>query len=124
VCPTVLTEKAGAEISPEADTKKLFVAICSDKGLCGGVHGAVNKWIKAQILTLPEGTDYKLCLVGDKSTAVLSRSNAQDIIVTASAVGKKPTLFSESALIAQVRSALALCACCCPGHTHVSSYPV
>lgn len=97
-----MTEKAGVELSTETDNKHLYVAVCSDKGLCGGVHGAVNKWIKAKLLDVPAGTEVKLCLVGDKSTAVLSRSNADDIIVTASGVGKKPNTFMESSLIAQV----------------------
>jgi len=101
VASTVLTEKAGATIAPEEDTARLIIAVTSDKGLCGGVHSAVNKHIKAMIADLPSGTEYKLCLVGDKSTAVLSRSNKDDIIVTASAVGKKPALFAESALVAQ-----------------------
>jgi F-type H+-transporting ATPase subunit gamma len=102
---TIFTEKAGVEITPENDTNKLFVAICSDKGLCGGVHSAVNKHIKAALSELPAGTEAKLCLVGDKSTAVLSRSNPNDILVTAAAVGKKPPVFSESSLIAETVAA-------------------
>lgn len=98
---TVLTDKAGVEVDAESDNAKLFVAVCSDKGLCGGVHSAVNKHIKSAIAELPAGTDFKLCLIGDKSTAVLSRSNADAIAVTAAAVGKKPALFAEASLIAQ-----------------------
>lgn len=55
--PVVFTDKAGVVIEAEKDTAKLFVAVCSDKGLCGGVHSAVNKRVKALVAELPAGTE-------------------------------------------------------------------
>merc|ERR1719193_3089097 len=38
-------DKTGAE-GPEAVTKQLIIAISSDRGLCGGIHSGINKYIK------------------------------------------------------------------------------
>ena len=59
----VFTDKAGVVIDAEKDTAKLFVAVCSDKGLCGGVHSAVNKRVKALVSELPAGTECVLSTV-------------------------------------------------------------
>merc|ERR1711872_754694 len=37
-------DKTGAE-GPEAVTKQLIIAISSDRGLCGGIHWGINKYV-------------------------------------------------------------------------------
>lgn len=58
---------------PEESNNQLIVAVTSDKGLCGGVHSAVCKSIKALMNQKKPETEVKLLLVGDKANQMLTR---------------------------------------------------
>merc|ERR1719312_519556 len=62
------------EAAPEGG-KTLYVALTSDRGLCGGVHSSICKTIRNELLTKPEGglDNVGIICVGDKSRAQLSR---------------------------------------------------
>lgn len=60
----------------EPDASKpnhLFVAISSDKGLCGGIHSAIGKSIKAEMADKAPEANVKMVAVGDKARGILSR---------------------------------------------------
>ncbi len=62
--------KAGEE-NPKPGT--LIVAVTSDRGLCGGVHSAVAKKIRAIMKTDPNAQNIRIVCIGDKSKAMLAR---------------------------------------------------
>ena len=64
------------QLEPTVDESKpnhLIVAISSDKGLCGGVHSAIGKAIKAEMADKAADSNVKMVSVGDKARGILSR---------------------------------------------------
>jgi len=82
----------------EGEGKKTLYIICSsDKGLCGGVHSGLSRFMRR---TLAKGGAADLVLIGEKSRAQLSRSNPQDIVLTFAGVGKDVPTFADASAIA------------------------
>lgn len=82
----------------EADGKKtLIIVASSDKGLCGGIHSGLSKRVRKLLIEKP---DADLVILGEKCKAQLSRSNAKNIVMNFSAVGKNIPTFAESQAIA------------------------
>merc|ERR1712121_425400 len=70
-------EKAEVK-APEGKTKRLIVALSSDRGLCGGIHSNICKYIKAQ---LADGAqDVAIICVGDKARSILQRQFGSKIL--------------------------------------------
>jgi F-type H+-transporting ATPase subunit gamma len=82
--------------SPDGD-KILYVAVSSDKGLCGGVHSSISRTIRADVF---KNNKIELMSLGDKSKAQLSRLFSKNIVSSFSSLGSKPPTFSEASLIA------------------------
>merc|ERR1711973_57995 len=63
-----------AEVGSEAAEKTLYVAMTSDRGLCGGVHSSICKTIRNELLQKSEGelANVGIICVGDKARAQLS----------------------------------------------------
>lgn len=89
-----LDEETGAK-------KKLIITATSDRGLCGGIHSGVARSVRAVIADLPEGTEYKIATIGDKTRGILDRFYGDKFILAATEIGRSPTTFAESAFIAQ-----------------------
>ena len=51
----------------------LVVALSSDRGLCGGIHSSVAKYIRAMIEEGGPSVDTKLIIIGDRAKAILAR---------------------------------------------------
>ncbi|XP_035780749.1 ATP synthase subunit gamma, mitochondrial-like [Anopheles albimanus] len=84
-----------AEVAPkQEDSKKLFIAITSDRGLCGAVHTGVARYIRGELATDP---NIKVICVGDKSRAILSRLYSKNIEMVANEVGRLPPTFLDAA---------------------------
>jgi F-type H+-transporting ATPase subunit gamma len=94
-----LVEKAGLEVDESG--KSVTVAISSDRGLCGGIHSGVCRFIRADALERPEGVEDKLVLIGDKARGIMARTHADDILWSAKGVGRKPPVFAEASFSAQ-----------------------
>lgn len=88
-----------AETKPvEAEGRKKLVVVCSsDKGLCGGIHSGLSRFIRARSA---EDPNFDLVIVGEKSKAQLSRTNAKDFVLSFSGVGKDVPTFAEASAIA------------------------
>lgn len=83
--------------APEADSKKLYVAMTSDRGLCGAVHTGVARVIRGDLAADP---DIKVICVGDKSRAILSRLYGKNILFVANEIGRLPPTFLDAAKLA------------------------
>lgn len=91
-------EKAEVE-APEGAPRHLYIAMSSDRGLCGGIHSAVVKAIRAEILKQPENCH--IVCIGDKSRSMFQKTHKNNIIMSVNEVGKKSAVFSDAARIAQ-----------------------
>ncbi|KAK3328893.1 ATPase, F1 complex, gamma subunit domain-containing protein [Apodospora peruviana] len=82
----------------EGDGKKKLVVVCSsDKGLCGGVHSGLSRFIRRKSAADP---NMDLVILGEKARAQLSRTNAKDIVLNFQGVGKDVPTFAEAQAIA------------------------
>ena len=82
---------------PEEAPKKLIIAMSSDKGLCGSIHSQVARAVKARLAQIPEAD---VVAVGDKVKAQIIRSNADNMVLSISGIGKEAPTFTEAASIA------------------------
>merc|ERR1712073_179642 len=91
-----------AEVGSEAAEKTLYVAMTSDRGLCGGVHSSICKTIRNELLAKPEGAldNVGIICVGDKSRAQLSRLFPKQILAVGSEIGRLPPQFGDASKIA------------------------
>ncbi|XP_017142547.1 ATP synthase subunit gamma, mitochondrial [Drosophila miranda] len=88
------------EIVPDekAEPKKLFIAVTSDRGLCGAVHTGVARLIRGEMAT--EHANTKIFCVGDKSRAILARLYGKNILMVANEIGRLPPTFLDASKIA------------------------
>jgi len=94
-----------AETKPlEGDDKKtLIVVASSDKGLCGGIHSGLTKRVRKMLIEKPNSD---IVVLGEKSKAQLSRSNAKNIVLSFAGIGKDIPTFAEAQAIADQISLL------------------
>ena len=88
-----------AETKPlEGEGKKSLIVVCSsDKGLCGGVHSGLSRYIRRRSL---EDTNFDLVIIGEKCRSQLQRTNAKEIVLNFASVGKDIPTFAEAQAIA------------------------
>lgn len=86
-----------AETKPLEDKKTLLVVCSSDKGLCGGIHSGLSR---ATRKILEEDPNMDVAIVGEKCKAQLSRSNAKQIVLSFSGIGKDVPTFADAQAIA------------------------
>jgi len=91
-------EKAGVEQAAEGPV--LFVAISSDRGLCGALHSNIGREVKSEMLNLPAGTECKIVTIGEKVKAFLQGSNANDLLCEFKEIGRLPPTFADASAIA------------------------
>lgn len=77
---------------------KVFVAISSDRGLCGGIHSGLGRSLKA---THAEKPITKSIVVGDKVKAIMVKTIGDSYLASFNNVGKKPASFSDALDIAE-----------------------
>ncbi|RYP03525.1 hypothetical protein DL764_005080 [Monosporascus ibericus] len=80
------------------DKKTLYIVCSSDKGLCGGIHSGLSRYMRRQLGPGHQPAD--LVLIGEKSRAQLSRTHAQDIVLTFAGIGKDVPTFADAQAIA------------------------
>lgn len=83
-----------------AKPNHLVVAMSSDRGLCGGIHSAVVKYIRAMIEEEGPSTETKIIVVGDKAKGILQRTLSQNLLMSFNEYGKRPPCFADAALVA------------------------
>lgn len=83
----------------EGEDKKTLLVICSsDKGLCGGVHSGLSRYVRRLFAEKPNG--YELVIVGEKCKSQLQRTQAKDIQLSFAGVGKDIPTFADAQAIA------------------------
>ncbi|CAF4743054.1 unnamed protein product [Pieris macdunnoughi] len=90
-------------VKPEDDkkTKRVYVAMTSDRGLCGGVHSGVARRIRRELAARKaEGASHKLVCVGDKSRGVLRRTYADNMLINVKDIGRIAPVFADASVIA------------------------
>merc|ERR1711963_560472 len=87
------------EAAPEGG-KTLYVALTSDRGLCGGVHSSICKTIRNELLEKKSLDNVGIICVGDKSRAQLSRMFKNQILCVGSEIGRLPPQFGDASKIA------------------------
>lgn len=80
--------------SKEEEPKKLYIAITSDRGLCGAVHTGVARLIRTELADDP---NIAVVCVGDKSRAILQRLYAKNIAMVCNEIGRLPPTFLDAA---------------------------
>jgi len=83
-----------------AQPKKLFIAISSDRGLCGGTHTTVCKAIKAEMLAAENPQDIAIVCVGDKARAQLSKLFSANMLLCCNEVGRTAPTYQDAAAVA------------------------
>merc|ERR1711944_219547 len=90
----------GKVVPAEAGQKELYVALTSDRGLCGAIHSSICKAIRNELLEKPNLDNVAIICVGDKSRAQLGRLFAKNIICVGSEIGRLPPQFGDASKIA------------------------
>jgi F-type H+-transporting ATPase subunit gamma len=85
-----------ADLTEQPDAKILYVAVSSDRGLCGGIHSSISKATRKAL----EETPGALAVLGDKPKAQLSRVVPDAFKVSFNQIGKDIPTFAEAAAIA------------------------
>jgi F-type H+-transporting ATPase subunit gamma len=88
-----------AETKPiEGEGKKKLVVVCSsDKGLCGGIHSGLSRFIRRMTA---ENPNIDLVILGEKCKSQLQRTNSRDIVLSFAGVGKDLPTFADAQAIA------------------------
>merc|ERR1712212_1149045 len=86
--------------APGAAPKELYVALTSDRGLCGAIHSNVCKNIRNELNEKPSLENVGIICVGDKARAQISRLFAKNILSVGSEIGRLPPQFGDATKIA------------------------
>lgn len=88
-----------AEVAaPEEAKNKLFIAVSSDRGLCGAIHSSVAKNIRNQLQNTSDNV--MVVCVGDKARSLLQRLFGKNILLACKELGRKPPQFEDAAKVA------------------------
>merc|ERR1719323_1931350 len=88
------------EVAAGQAPKELYVALTSDRGLCGAVHSSICKSIRNELLEKSSLENVGIICVGDKSRAQLGRLFAKNILCVGSEIGRLPPQFGDASKIA------------------------
>lgn len=91
-------EKTEIQTDEKAEQKKLYIAMTSDRGLCGAVHTGVARFIRNEMNK--DSSNTKIICIGDKSRTILSRLFGKEILFVANEIGRLPPTFIDASRIA------------------------
>ncbi|GAW03345.1 ATPase, F1 complex, gamma subunit domain-containing protein [Lentinula edodes] len=91
-------------------SRKLFLVLSSDKGLCGGIHSSVTKATRRAFNNAPDSpipgvsveSDTSVMVIGDKSKAQLSRIYPDNLKLTFNQIGRDVPTFADAAGVADL----------------------
>jgi len=99
------------ETSKNTSPRKLFIAISSDKGLCGGIHSSVSKATRRALKNeeifegggkIAASPDSPVMIIGDKSKAQLSRAVPKNIAMSFNQIGRDIPTFADACGVADL----------------------
>ncbi|XP_046977328.1 ATP synthase subunit gamma, mitochondrial-like [Vanessa cardui] len=95
------TPPEGVEGKDEKKVKRIYVAVTSDRGLCGGVHTGVARRIRRSLTTRSaDAVANRLVCVGDKSRAMLRRQYSENMLINVKDIGRIAPVFKDASTIA------------------------
>ncbi|XP_039763813.1 ATP synthase subunit gamma, mitochondrial-like [Pararge aegeria] len=99
--PEPVTTEKPEEGKDAKKTKKLYVAVTSDRGLCGGVHSGVSRRVRRTLSERAgDAARHRLVCIGDKSRAMLRRAFAENMLVNVKDIGRIAPEFVDASVIA------------------------
>eukprot|EP00121_Abeoforma_whisleri_P002223 Awhi_evm1s1991 len=93
---TALSQQNNLVVTNDDNKGKLIVAMSSDRGLCGGIHSSISKYLRP---VLDGDSESKIVIVGDKVRGQLARKYADRFQFVVTEYGKKPPTFVEASSI-------------------------
>lgn len=91
-----------AAITPSANAQQLlYVAVASDRGLCGALHSNIARAVKEDMTTLPEGTEAKIVTLGEKAKAAIANTHSSSMLMECKELGRVPPSFQDAAAIGE-----------------------
>jgi len=106
LCPEPKEIEDASATFEELPQKVLIVPFTSDKGLCGGINSYVTRSTKNMILDLKsQGKSADVVVIGDKGRGQLRRTNADNIIRSATEVISPGSFALASALAGELVAA-------------------
>ncbi|KAJ0183588.1 hypothetical protein K1T71_000011 [Dendrolimus kikuchii] len=98
--PEPVVEKPD-EKEGDKKTKRIYLVVTSDRGLCGGVHSGIARRIKREFLSRnADGATHKLVCIGEKSRLLLRRSYPQNMLVSVKDIGRISPVFADASVMA------------------------
>ncbi|PNS20400.1 ATP synthase subunit gamma, mitochondrial [Sphaceloma murrayae] len=94
---TVFDEAETKPIETAEGKKDLWIICSSDKGLCGGIHSGLTRYVRRNLL---ESANVDLVVLGEKCKAQLGRSNGKNMVLSFAGVGKDVPTFADAQAIA------------------------
>lgn len=91
-------EEAETKPAENAEGKTLLIVCSSDKGLCGGIHSGLSRYVRREFGPNPES--FELVVLGEKCKAQLGRSNPKNMALSFAGVGKDVPTFADAQAIA------------------------
>jgi F-type H+-transporting ATPase subunit gamma len=72
----------------------LFIPICSDRGLCGGINSGLSKLLKPQIReAVNKGEEVSILCIGDKGSGQFAKEFGNRVLFTAGGTSRTPFNF-------------------------------
>jgi len=88
------------EASTEGSQKQVFVALTSDRGLCGALHTTICREVEAE-MAASTAEEKKLITIGDKARAYFASKGAGPMILEIKEHGRNDPTFEDASFIAQ-----------------------
>merc|ERR1711970_725576 len=88
------------EASTEGSQKELYVAVTSDRGLCGALHTTICREVEAD-MAASTAAEKKLVTVGDKGRTYFQSKGPQSMILEFKEHGRNDPTFEDASFIAQ-----------------------
>lgn len=90
-----------ADVKADQDNvKEVYVALTSDRGLCGAIHSSICKKIRSELAEKSNLENCGVICVGDKSRAQIARLYAKQILCVGNEIGRLPPQFGDATRIA------------------------
>lgn len=91
-----------ANIVPSTSAQQLlYVAVASDRGLCGALHSNIARAVKEDMTTLPEGTEARIVTLGEKAKAAIANTHSNSMLMECKELGRVPPSFQDAAAIGE-----------------------
>lgn len=88
------------DASTEGASKEIYVAVTSDRGLCGALHTTICREIQAD-MEASSAAEKKLVTIGDKGRAFFAGSDPSALILEFKEHGRNEPTFEDASFIAQ-----------------------